>query len=390
MKVLKRNRITICVSFIRPIISGDGDSALVFAEALEKMGCKVSVVSLNPYARLPLKMNLGTISILRSPYFNKFLLGKIISRLVFFPIVTYKILVSDTIIVYGRMLAYKYSLFVGKLFGKKVVFRSTLMDFDDISTLTLNKGLEGWLNKKLFNTVDYYFATTPAFAKRWENAGFSPRKVFESPQGVNISRFSVVMQPEKEALYKKLNLPSDTTIICSIGDLCYRKGYDDIAKGLSNIDKPFIYIVLGAKEPKKGLWGQKNNAKEIAEVKLIIEGLYEKVRLIGLVPNPEEYLKASDIYIHFSKKEGLSNALQQAMACGLPMVVKPIEGVPDYILYSNKNCLFANNTEDLERQLNKLLDNDMLRVDLGLQARNLAIEKLDVDRIAHQFINFIE
>jgi len=159
---------------------------------------------------------------------------------------------------------------------------------------------------------------------------------------------------------------------------------------LSNIDKPFIYIVLGAKEPKKGLWGQKNNAKEIAEVKLIIEGLYEKVRLIGLVPNPEEYLKASDIYIHFSKKEGLSNALQQAMACGLPMVVKPIEGVPNYILYSDKNCLFANNAEDLERQLNKLLDNDMLRVDLGLQARNLAIEKLDVDRIAHQFINFIE
>ncbi|HPN23067.1 MAG TPA: glycosyltransferase, partial [Tenuifilaceae bacterium] len=102
------------------------------------------------------------------------------------------------------------------------------------------------------------------------------------------------------------------------------------------------------------------------------------------------YLKASDIYIHFSKKEGLSNALQQAMACGLPMLVKPIEGVQDYILYSDKNCLFANNTEDLASQLNKLLDNDKLRIDLGSQARKLATEKLNVDRIAQEFINFIE
>jgi glycosyltransferase involved in cell wall biosynthesis len=264
------------------------------------------------------------------------------------------------------------------------------MDFDDISTLTINKGLEGWLNKKLFNTVDYYFATTPAFAKRWENAGFSPSKIFESPQGVNISRFSAVEQSEKEILCRKLNLPNNTNIICSIGDLCYRKGYDDIAKALKSIDKPYVYIVLGAKEPKKGLWGQKNNAKEISEVKHLLEGLNDKVLLIGLEQNPEEYLKASDIYIHFSKKEGLSNALQQAMACGLPMVVRPIEGVPDYILYSDKNCLFANSTENLEGQLNKLLDNSKLRVDLGLQARKLATEKLDVDRIAQEFINFIE
>ena len=390
MKVQKRNRITICVSFIRPIISGDGDSAWAFAEALVKADCKVSVVSLNPYAKLPFNSSQGTIQIYRSPYFNKFLLGKIISRLVFFPIVTYKVLVSDTVIVYGRMLAYKYSLFIGKLFGKKVVFRSTLMDFDDISTLMLNKGLEGWLNKKLFGIVDFYFATTPAFARRWKNGGFSPRKVFESPQGVNISRFSAVAQSEKETLCRKLNLPNNTTIICSIGDLCYRKGYDDIANALKSIDKPFVYIVLGAKEPKKGLWGQKNNAKEIAEVKHLLECLNDNVLLIGLEQNPEEYLKASDIYIHFSKKEGLSNALQQALACGLPMVVRPIEGVPDYILYSNKNCLFANSTEDLEEQLNKLLDNSKLRVDLGLQARNLAIEKLDVDRIAQEFVNFIE
>ncbi len=390
MKVQKRNRITICVSFIRPIISGDGDSALAFAEALVKAGCKVSVVSLNPYAKLPFNSSQGSIHIYRSPYFNKLILGKLFSRFAFFPIATYRILFSDTVIVYGRMLAYKYSLFVGKLFGKKVVFRSTLMDFDDISTLTLNKGIEGWLNKKLFGIVDFYFATTPAFAKRWKNGGFFPNKVFENPQGVSVLQFSAVAQPEKDTLCRKLNLPTNTTIICSIGDLCYRKGYDDIAKALENIDKPFVYIVLGAKEPKKGLWGQKNNAKEISEVKHLLEGLNDKVLLIGLVQNPEEYLKASDIYIHFSKKEGLSNALQQALACGLPMVVRPIEGVPDYILYSNKNCLFANSTEDLEEQLNKLFDNSKLRVDLGLQARNLAIEKLDVDRIAQEFINFIE
>ncbi|MCB8964990.1 MAG: glycosyltransferase family 4 protein [Bacteroidales bacterium] len=387
MKLQKRNRITICASFIRPIISGDGDSALTFAEALEKKGSKISIVSLNPYAKLPFKSKSGSIKIYRSAYFNNSLIGKILSRLAFIIVISIISTTSDTVLVYGRMLSYKYSIIISKLFGKKVVFRSTLLDFDDVHTLISKKGIEGLINKWIFQKIDVYFATTPAFTNRWISAGLPINKVFQSTQGVNIGIFKPASTNEKKEIRNHLQIPNNQLIICSIGDLCYRKGYAEILESLKRIEEQFTYIVLGAKQPKKGLWGQKANDKEMLKIRTSLESeLKERIKLLGLVHNPEDYLKAADIFVHFSETEGLSNAMLQAMACGIPMVVRPIESLPNYLLFDNKNCIFAHNDDELSKSIVNLMNSESLRNSIGRNAYESSLKMIDVSLIADNFL----
>lgn len=390
MKLQKVNRILVCVSFVRPIISGDGDSAMIFSAELFKKGFKVDILCLNPRNVLKFKMKVKGVKIYRTPYYNSSIFGKIISRLSFIPIAFYRILLADTIIVYGRMLSYSFVLGSSLILRKKVVFRSTLMDFDDPISLAKGKGLVKRFNLYLLNRISLYYATTPTFLERWIKLGLSPDKVFLSPQGVDTSFFKPVTSDEKVELRKKLNLPINSKIICSIGDLCYRKGYNEIAKALEILDVPYCYIVLGVKEPDLWLWGQKKNTDEILAIREALKnGVKEKLELIGIVNNPQDYLNASDIFLHFSSLEGLSNAMLQAMACGLPMIVKPVEGLSNYILYENKNCLFVNNWHEITDKITTLLTNSTFLQILGNNARDTALEKFSISTVTNRFVSRI-
>ena len=390
MKLQKVNRILICVSFVRPIISGDGDSAMVFSTELVKQGCKVTIVSLNPRNSLKVKMTVKEVQIYRTPYYNFSLFGKIISRLFFIPIAFYRILCADTIVVYGRMLSYSFVLFSSIILRKKVVFRSTLMNFDDPISLAKGKGITKRFNYFLLRRISLYYATTPTFLERWTNLGLSVNKVFLSPQGVDLELFNPTSSDEKRELRKRLNLPLNSKIICSIGDLCYRKGYNEIAKALEALDAPYLYIVLGIKEADSSLWGQKKNTIEISIIREALKvGVKDKLELVGIVNNPQDYLKASDIFLHYSFSEGLSNAMLQAMACGLPMVVKPIEGLTDYILHENDNCLFANKWCEITEKINILFANSTFSETLGSNAHKLSLEKFCISNVANNFISSV-
>ncbi|HOX22163.1 MAG TPA: glycosyltransferase, partial [Elusimicrobiales bacterium] len=54
--------------------------------------------------------------------------------------------------------------------------------------------------------------------------------------------------------------------------------------------------------------------------------LHGSVRLEGLKENITDYYRAADFFVLSSDNEGMSNALLEAMLCGLPPLVKDIAG----------------------------------------------------------------
>lgn len=60
-------------------------------------------------------------------------------------------------------------------------------------------------------------------------------------------------------------------------------------------------------------------------------GLSHKVSFLGIRQDVPELLAASDIYIQPSRSEGLSNALIEALAAGLPVVVTNVPGMLEVI-----------------------------------------------------------
>lgn len=67
--------------------------------------------------------------------------------------------------------------------------------------------------------------------------------------------------------------------------------------------------------------------------------LNAKVKFIGYDTNPFKYLKNSDIYIMSSVREGLPNALIEAMVCGLPVIATDCSSGPREILAPKSNYL---------------------------------------------------
>ena len=50
----------------------------------------------------------------------------------------------------------------------------------------------------------------------------------------------------------------------------------------------------------------------------------ERIRFVGFAANPDIFLGGLDVFVLPSRSEGMSNALLEAMACGLPSIATDV------------------------------------------------------------------
>jgi glycosyltransferase involved in cell wall biosynthesis len=82
-------------------------------------------------------------------------------------------------------------------------------------------------------------------------------------------------------------------------------------------------------------------------------GLEKNVKLLGFVADPLPLLKMSSAFCLLSRSEGFSNALLEAMACGVPAVVTRVGGNPEAITEGENGFLVP--VEDDAAAAEKLL-----------------------------------
>lgn len=116
-------------------------------------------------------------------------------------------------------------------------------------------------------------------------------------------------------------------------------------------DKKIFYSILGDGEQKEELltYIKKNGAEE-------------QIVLLGYVHDARNLLKAFDIFLLPSLKEGMPYALLEAGAAGLPCVASNVGGIPE-IIEHEKHGLLINPHDALEitRALQALIENSEKR-----------------------------
>jgi len=117
-----------------------------------------------------------------------------------------------------------------------------------------------------------------------------------------------------------VSFSGDTFLMGSIGELHKNKGYEYAFEALSKLTFPFKYFVIGSGAERKNL-----------EDLIVKRGLAEKVYLLGNVPNASRLLKAFDLFLLPSIKEGLPYVLLEAGFAGVPGVATSVGGIKDVV-----------------------------------------------------------
>jgi glycosyltransferase involved in cell wall biosynthesis len=103
----------------------------------------------------------------------------------------------------------------------------------------------------------------------------------------------------------------------------------------------------------------------------------------GRVEDVAPYLKASDLFILPSAAEGLSVALLEAMATGLPAISTNVGGAPDIIKHGQNGWLVPpDHPPALQTALLTLLGNTTLRSKMGKAARQQVVGRYSLPVVA--------
>ncbi len=152
-------------------------------------------------------------------------------------------------------------------------------------------------------------------------------------------------------------------IIGTVGELTKNKGLKYAIEAVKNIPDCF-YIIIGDGE-------EKENFQKI----IVRNKLQEKIFLTGFVQNASQYLKAFDIFILPSVKEGLPYVLLEAGLAGLPVVASRVGGTPEIIDDGENGILVeVGNVSEIFKLLKNLALEPQKRDQLG-SALHKKVEK---------------
>jgi glycosyltransferase involved in cell wall biosynthesis len=216
------------------------------------------------------------------------------------------------------------------------------------------------------------------------------------PNGVDTESYYPPVGYEKYQLRDKYKIDRDKIILSSVGTVSHIKGTDLLIEAFyhlkENCDEDIVLWIIGPTSFSHGYnMADLESIKFSQKIKKMVSyhGLDDIVYFMGEQRATNEYLRASDIYVHPSRQEGQPNAVLEAMATGLPVVANLLPGITDDIINPGQ-CGYVVNCEDTKKfasALKVLVNNQGIRKRLGINARKEILKNYDLNLIAKRYLN---
>lgn len=159
--------------------------------------------------------------------------------------------------------------------------------------------------------------------------------------------------------------------LLTVGRLTSQKAYEiaiDAMKLLKEKGVQARWYVLGEGELRDVLQQQINRL-----------GLEKDFRLLGAVENPYPYYAQCDLYVHATRFEGKSIAVQEAKILGCPILVSDCNGNREQVKDGVDGSVCALTPESVSAKIEELLENEKQReIYGGRSAETLLMEKPDI------------
>jgi glycosyltransferase involved in cell wall biosynthesis len=210
--------------------------------------------------------------------------------------------------------------------------------------------------------------------------GVTDHRIFRIPMGVDVDRFSPAENDHQRAMLRRQLQWPDVATVLFVGGINRRK-------------RPDLLIDVVAKAQSRGvacqliLAGPEQETDYVREMIQKIQSLEIEARVIwhGFTDKIEVLYKAADIFVLPSEREGMSAALVEAMASGLPAVVTPVSGVADLLRDGTNGRVVDGSVEQLEDALGSYLRDPQLRRVHGRAARDTILTRFSSEAVLQQY-----
>lgn len=271
-----------------------------------------------------------------------------------------------------------YGRLAGRLAGVKGII-NTIHGVDEYLTAgnLLSRAVRS-AERLSANWVSQYVAVSENARQAVINRlGLTPGKVSTILNALDLEPFQQP-GPDVKDLRAELGLNPEALVVGSVGRLAPLKDFPSLVRWLGELSKTFPraqLVIIGEGEERPAL-------------EHLIAGLNlrDKVALPGFRADIPRVLRALDIFAFPSLSEGLSIALLEAMAAGLPCVVTDVGGNAEAVVEGETGFVVPpGDSSGFKAALSRLLQDGNLRKKLGAAGKNRAFTVFNPKRLALQY-----
>lgn len=195
---------------------------------------------------------------------------------------------------------------------------------------------------------------------------------------LNINDVPVVYNgvPLNRCIPKEDYLIEKSFNIIHVGRLCPVKNHISLINSIVSLHSKYPQVLLhlyGDGELKQNVLDQINNSNAS-----------EYIIYHGLTDNPYPLLHNADLFILPSLYEGMPMTIIEAMGTALPIVASRVGGIPDMIEDKKEGLLCTPDSDDIERCIALMINDDNLRARLGRAALTSAY-KFSSEKMAEEY-----
>lgn len=267
-----------------------------------------------------------------------------------------------------------------------VLLKLTSVGHDDASSMRRRGRLWFWVYRRAALVV----GVSPRFQQVHQAEGLPMNRFRLIPNGVDLARFRPANADERAALRRRLGWPADVTVVLCVGFFSREKAPDVLLDAWLRLPdavrRRTRLVFVGA--TGAGHVEADPRLAEAMKTTVASSGVEAQVQFVEQTDAIEDFQRAADVFVLPSVREGLPNALLEAMACGLACVATQLPGVTDDLLEGGRagRLVPAQDAVALSAALEGLLSDSATARELGLAAAARITQRYSLPVVAKRYL----
>lgn len=231
-----------------------------------------------------------------------------------------------------------------------------LVDHDSRLVLGAQRAVTGTAGRYVLRQARRVFAYNPVVHEHLRSYGLAAHRIVLTGNGVDVDTFTPGRPRDEVALRRRLRIPDRAPVVLFVGRLVPKKGYREL---ISAAAPDFHLVLVGPGRPP--------------------DQLPAGVSCLGQVPRSElrELYRLADVFALPSVGEMATLAMQEAMACGLPVVTTDDPRYDRYGVDRGLVSLVPPEPAQLRRAIRTVLGDADLRARMAAYSRDFAVRRFD-------------